>query len=69
MKRNFLQILLAMLLCMSLLFCMISCDGNEGDDPKQGVENQTTGEVQGTQSNEPGGDNTEAVTAGFSKNY
>ena len=67
MKRNLLQTLFAMLLCVSLLFCMISCDGNEGDESVG--TSQSTDETQETQSNEPGGESTEAVTADFSKNY
>lgn len=72
MKRNFVKILFAMLLCMSLVLCMISCGDNEDREVETGTQDtidQTTDTVQEDQSTEATTEVTEKVTADFSKNY
>ena len=66
MKRNFVHTLLAMLVCVSLLLCMIACGENENKNSETGTQSS---ELQ-TQS--PDGDqsgDTGTEDAGFSKNY
>ena len=72
MKRNFVRTLLAMLVCMSLLLCIIACGDNEnkGNEPgTQAGELQSTQAPNGDQSGNNNGQKPENVTAGFSKNY
>ena len=67
MKRNFVRTLFAMLICVSLLLCMIACGDNENKSGETGTQ---AGEQQTQSPN--GNDNgqvPEDVTAGFSKNY
>ena len=62
MKRNFIRILLVMVLSLSFLFGMISC----GDNKK----NNDTATQNSEQSQQAGENNVpETDTAGFSKNY
>ena len=72
MKRNFVRTLLALLVCMGLLFCMIGCGDNENKGSETGTptgEQQT--QVPNNQNPQPPNQNgDEQVTGdGFSKNY
>ena len=72
MKRNFVRTLFAMLICVSLLLCMIACGDNENKGNETGTptgEQQSTQAPNGDQSGNNNGQKPENVTAGFSKNY
>lgn len=71
-KKSVISVLLAVVLCMGMTICLISCENDENEkEPSSSRQEQTSELVTNsfTGPNPNGGDVTEAVTAGFSKNY